>query len=183
MSNKISISKRTFIVSLIICIVVSSGISIAGMYFLSQRIPAKSVSGTATNYTLTSAKQGLSTDSIVKKAQPSVVSIRTESVSTDSWAGNYVTKGAGSGVIIQSNGYILTCHHVIKGAKRITVTLSNNKSYTAKVVGSDPSNDLSVLKINASGLKAATYGNSKTTKVGDSVVAIGNPLGQLSNTT
>ena len=177
-----SISKRTFIISLIACIVVSSGISVAGMYFLSQRIPESSGSGTATNYTLTSAKQGLSTDSIVKKSQPSVASITTESVSTDSWAGNYVTKGAGSGVVIQSNGYILTCYHVIKGAKKITVTLSNNKSYTAKVVGSDPANDLSVLKINAKGLKAATYGNSSTTKVGDQVVAIGNPLGQLSNT-
>ena len=64
-----SISKRTFIISLIACIVVSSGISVAGIYFLSQRIPESSGSGTATNYTLTSAKQGLSTDSIVKKSQ------------------------------------------------------------------------------------------------------------------
>lgn len=112
----------------------------------------------------------------------SIVEITTESVSGDSWISNYVTQGAGSGVIITKDGYIMTNNHVIEGASKITVTTTDEKSYDATVVGADASNDVAVLKIKASELKPVTYGNSDNLKVGDLAVAIGNPLGELGGT-
>ena len=88
------------------------------------------------------------------------------------------TQGAGSGVIISKDGYILTNNHVVEGAREVTVTLSDKKEYTAEVIGLDPKTDLAVLKIEAKkSLPAATLGNSEDLKVGDWVVAIGNPFG------
>lgn len=174
------ISKKAFILVLIIAMLLTSALTVGGMILYENYF--SNGSHQATNYTLSKDTKQLSSDSIVKKTNSSVVSIVTESVSTDSWAQNYVKKGAGSGVIIQKNGYILTCNHVIQGASKIKVTLSNNKSYDAKLVGASPDDDLAVLKINAVGLNTATYGNSSKLAVGDHVVAIGNPLGELSNT-
>jgi serine protease Do len=92
------------------------------------------------------------------------------------------TQGAGSGVIISKDGYILTNNHVVEGAKEVTVTLANKKEYKARVVGRDPKTDLAVLKIEAKKpLPAAAMGDSEQLKVGDWVVAIGNPFG-LSHT-
>ena len=86
------------------------------------------------------------------------------------------SKASGSGVIISEDGYIVTNNHVVAGADEVTVTLSNKKSYTAKVIGSDPSYDLAVVKINASGLPFMLYGNSDEAKIGQWVLAIGYPL-------
>ena len=83
----------------------------------------------------------------------------------------------GSGVIVTQDGYILTNHHVIDGADQINVDLYDGRSLEAKVVGSDPPSDLAVLKINASGLPTLVLGNSDNTRIGDVVLAIGNPLG------
>jgi len=83
----------------------------------------------------------------------------------------------GSGVIVTQDGYILTNHHVIDGADQIKVDLTDNRSFEAKVVGSDPPSDLAVLKINATGLPILALGNSDKTRIGDVVLAIGNPLG------
>jgi len=95
---------------------------------------------------------------------------------------NHRTQGAGSGVIISSDGYILTNNHVVEGAKEVTVTLANKKEYKARVVGRDPKTDLAVLKIKAKKpLLSAAMGDSEHLKVGDWVVAIGNPFG-LSHT-
>lgn len=88
-----------------------------------------------------------------------------------------VERGVGSGVIVSADGSILTNHHVVDGATKITVLMSDNKSYDAKVVGSDQPSDLAVLKIEAEGLPFLTLGNSDTVRVGDIVLAIGNPLG------
>ena len=91
---------------------------------------------------------------------------------------NRRTQGAGSGVIISKDGYILTNNHVVEGAKEVTVTLANKKEYKAQVVGRDPKTDLAVLKIEAKkSLPAAAMGDSEQLKVGDWVVAIGNPFG------
>lgn len=88
------------------------------------------------------------------------------------------TQGAGSGVIISKDGYILTNNHVVEGAKEVTVTLANQKEYKAQVVGRDPKTDLAVLKIASEGsFPAVTMGDSDQLKVGDWVVAIGNPFG------
>lgn len=121
----------------------------------------------------------MSVQEIADKAGDSVVEIKTEAVTSDAWLQEYVTEGAGSGVIIKSNGYILTNNHVIDGASEVMVTLANDKEYSARVVGTDSANDVAVLKIKATNLTAATLGNSKQMSVGDMAVVIGNPLGTL----
>ncbi len=88
-----------------------------------------------------------------------------------------VERGLGSGVIASADGTILTNFHVVDGAEKITVLMSDNKSYDAKIVGSDQPSDLAVLKIEVQGLPFLTLGNSDSVRVGDIVLAIGNPLG------
>ncbi|HJY27510.1 MAG TPA: Do family serine endopeptidase [Pyrinomonadaceae bacterium] len=83
----------------------------------------------------------------------------------------------GSGVIVSQDGYIVTNHHVIDGADQIKVDLTDGRSFDAKLVGSDPPSDLAVLKIEASNLTMLTLGDSDRTRIGDVVLAIGNPLG------
>ena len=85
-------------------------------------------------------------------------------------------QASGSGIIISDEGYIVTNNHVVAGADEVTVTLSNKKSYTAKVIGADPSYDLAVVKISGTGLPFMLYGNSDDTKIGQWVLAIGYPL-------
>jgi len=89
----------------------------------------------------------------------------------------------GSGFIISEDGYILTNYHVIedayKGRLDVTVMLHDGTSYTAQIVGTEPDNDVAVLKIEAEGLNAVTIGDSDTLRVGDTVYAVGNPLGEL----
>ncbi len=87
-------------------------------------------------------------------------------------------QGVGSGVIINGDGYILTNHHVIDGATEIKVELTDNRTFTAKLVGSDPPSDLAVLKIDANNLPAPIpLGDSDKVRVGDAVLALGNPMG------
>jgi len=88
-----------------------------------------------------------------------------------------IERGLGSGVIVSSDGSILTNNHVVDGAEKITVLLSDNKSFEAKVVGKDQLSDLAVLKIDAQNLPFLTLGNSDSVRIGDIVLAIGNPLG------
>lgn len=91
---------------------------------------------------------------------------------------NRRSQGAGSGVIISNDGYVLSNNHVVEGAREVTVTLADKKEYSAQVVGRDPKTDLAVLKIEAHGpLPSALLGDSENLKVGDWVVAIGNPFG------
>ena len=86
-------------------------------------------------------------------------------------------QGVGSGVIVNSNGYILTNHHVVDGAIEVKVELTDNRTFTAKLVGSDQPSDLAVLKIEANGLPTVNLGDSDKVRVGDVVLALGNPLG------
>lgn len=88
-----------------------------------------------------------------------------------------VERGVGSGVIVSADGTILTNNHVVEGATKITVEMNNGKTYEAKTVGTDPPSDLAVLKIVGENLPFLTLGNSDTVRVGDFVLAIGNPLG------
>ena len=85
-------------------------------------------------------------------------------------------RASGSGVIISDDGYIVTNNHVVAGADKVTVTMSNRKTYTAKVIAADPSYDLAVIKIDAKNLPFMLYGNSSDTKIGQWVLAIGYPL-------
>lgn len=124
----------------------------------------------------------LSVQEVAAMNANAVVEIRTEQVATDSWMQQYVTKGAGSGVIISENGYIVTNNHVISGANKITVKLKSGDEYEASLIGKDNDTDVAVIKIEAEGLTSAVYGDSSTLVVGDIAVAIGNPLGELGGT-
>jgi S1-C subfamily serine protease len=88
-----------------------------------------------------------------------------------------VPKGQASGVIISSDGYILTNNHVVADTSKVLVTLYDKKQYTAQIIGRDPKTDLAVIKINKTGLPAATFANSSNLRVGDWVIAVGNALG------
>ena len=112
----------------------------------------------------------------------SVVEIQTETMSTNKLFAQAVESGAGSGVILSEDGYIVTNNHVIEGANTITVKTRDGKSYNAKLIGTDSSTDLAVIKIDATGLKPAVLGNSSELQVGDTAIAIGNPLGELGGT-
>lgn len=118
------------------------------------------------------------------KVAPSVVVITTESmVTSNNWfGGQYVQSGAGSGVVLTEDGYIITCNHVVSGANNIKVSLNDGTEYTATVVGGDSTTDVAVLKIDATGLTPATIGDSDSLAVGQSVLAVGNPLGELGGT-
>ena len=146
---------------------------------------ADSASGSDSSITAASSSgSSLTTEQVADLVSPSVVVITTEQVvySKWSWYGqNQVESGAGSGVIISSDGYILTCAHVVDGASTITVTIGD-KDYTATLVGEDTTSDIAVIKIDADGLTPATVGNSDSLKVGQSVMAVGNPLGELGGT-
>lgn len=119
---------------------------------------------------------------MVQRVEDSVVAITTESISTSNFFRQYVTQGAGSGVVLTTDGYIVTNYHVISGARQITVTTNDGTAYQATLVGSDESNDIAVLKVDAKNLTPAVLGNSDSLAVGDAVLAIGNPLGTLSGT-
>ena len=146
---------------------------------------ADSASGSDSSITAASSSgSSLTTEQVADLVSPSVVVITTEQVvySQWSWYGqNQVESGAGSGVIISSDGYILTCAHVVDGASTITVTIGD-KDYTATLVGEDTTSDIAVIKIDADGLPPTTVGNSDSLKVGQSVMAVGNPLGELGGT-
>ena len=97
--------------------------------------------------------------------------------------GQQRVRGLGSGVIVSKDGYILTNNHVIKEADKVTVMLGENKKYTAKVIGTDPSTDLAVIKIDAVNLPAVTLGNSDEVRIGQWVIAVGNPFELLHTVT
>lgn len=119
---------------------------------------------------------------IVDKNENAVVEITVSGTTQGMWGQMQLVQGAGSGVIMSEDGYIATNYHVIQGASKVQVTLKNGQVYPARIVGSDPSNDVSVIKIEDTGLTAAEIGDSSTVDVGDLAVAIGNPLGQLGGT-
>lgn len=144
-------------------------------------------SGISVNYVdpvSSTAKEETNAAHVNNVAGQTVVEISTEKVSTNAFYGQYVTEGAGSGVIIASQdgkSYILTCAHVVSGASKLRVTLNNaNKDqFEASIIGSDSITDIAVISIDTDGLKTATIGDYSSLEVGDYVVAIGNPLGSL----
>ena len=120
--------------------------------------------------------------SVAALTQNSVVEIRTESVSNSLFLRQFVTEGAGSGVIISEDGYIVTNNHVIEDARSILVALHDGTTYEAQLIATDSKMDIGVIKIEASGLTPAILGDSDSLSVGEPVVAVGNPLGQLGGT-
>ena len=148
----------------------------------------KNSSGTSSSpVAYTNGESGLTISEIAAKVKPSVVCIRvtipSQQVSDGFFRYNMESKSVeGSGIIISSDGYIATNEHVISYAKEynnayIQVTLDNGQEYTAKLIGSDKQNDLAVIKIEGEDFPAATLGSSSALQVGQTAVAIGNPLG------
>lgn len=135
-----------------------------------------SSNGNDANATSMSVKQ------IANETMNSVVEIKTEGIQTNEYFQQAVTSGAGSGVILTEDGYIVTNNHVIEDASKITVTTKDGKSYEAKLIGTDTTTDLAVIKIEATGLTPAVQGDSSKLEVGDAAIAIGNPLGSLGGT-
>ena len=127
---------------------------------------------------------GLTVAEAAAKAAPSTVEIQTEITqqSYGMFGGTYTTNAAGSGVIISKDGYIVTNNHVIDGAQKITVKTSDGTEYDAKLIGTDAKSDIAVLKVDANNLTPATLGDSSKISVGDTAIAIGNPLGTLGGT-
>lgn len=139
----------------------------------------------ANGQVLTSAGDAnLTVATVVAKVAASVVEITTETLVQSGYIGQYVTSGAGSGVIIAQEGYIVTNHHVIDGANSITVRTSDGREFEARLIGSDQDTDIAVLWINAGNypLTVATLGASYDLVVGEDILAIGNPLGSLGGT-
>lgn len=109
----------------------------------------------------------------------SAVSINCSATSTNIFGQQTQTASSGSGFIITEDGYVVTNYHVVSGASSVQVTLYNGDTYDATVIGGDSDYDVAVLKINADGLQPVTLGESADVNVGDTVLAIGNPLGEL----
>lgn len=189
--KKSFLTRKSAALLLAFCVLASAGMGIGGGmigYQLSRdNTPASTTSNNTTNAqqmsNQTTTPEGeLTVEQIAAKAADSVVEITTEGVSTDSAMRQVITQGAGSGVILSEDGKIVTNNHVIDGASKITVTLRNGESYDATLVGTDAETDVALLKINATGLTPAEMGDSDSLQVGETAVAIGNPLGQLGGT-
>ncbi len=181
------VTKGALIACMILTMILSSllGAFISGTYFAKNTSDGRTARqdadlsqldlGDATGSELTVAQ-------IVDKNEDAVVEILMSGTAQNMWGQMQLVQGAGSGVIMTEDGYIATNTHVIQGASKVEVTLHNGESYPARIIGSDPANDIAVIKIEAKGLTTATIGDSSTVDVGDLAVAIGNPLGQLGGT-
>ncbi len=179
--------------TLIIAVILSGTVGFAGGYLGSQLSKQENTSSVGDKViyqavdrtTVNSATEGadaLSVADVAKLAADSVVEIRTESVTSGSFMQQYISEGAGSGVIITTDGYIVTNNHVIDGASKITVRLRNGDTHSATLIGKDAKTDIAVIKVEATELTAAVYGDFSKLIVGETAIAIGNPLGELGGT-
>lgn len=196
------ISKRTSTVIIAASIILSMGMGFGGG-FIAKTLSEKDIS-TSNDPVQTTDNDGnlviqkvvttvnnsdnkdntvLTTAEVAELTTDSVVEIRTETVVNGGYyIQQYVSEGAGSGVVISKDGYIITNNHVIEDATSIKITLKNGETYDAKLIGTDSELDVALLKIEATDLKFAIFGSSADLKVGEDIVAIGNPLGELGGT-
>jgi serine protease Do len=158
------------------------GAKLASNTDINDQFAARTTSGVDGNKIVTQEEENLS--SVVSKVSPSVVSIITQSQTTDFYLGSSTEEGAGTGIIVSKDGYVMTNKHVIAGANTVGIALSDGTTYSdVKVLGTDPLNDVAFLKIpDVSDLPAAELGDSTSVRVGQKVIAIGNSLGQYQNT-
>lgn len=178
---------RTSLLTITASVLLSSVVGFGAGYIASNQ-PAENVQPTlyASPVTvITSPAATINSMNVIDVAalsSNSVVEITTEVMVTGTFMQQAISNGAGSGVIITTDGYIVTNNHVIADATKISVRLKDGTSYNATLIGTDQKTDIALLKINATKLQAAVFGDSSTMKVGETVVAIGNPLGQLGGT-
>ena len=148
-------------------------------------IPTSAPSPAGLEANLTTTGQTMSAEDIYAMATSQVVGVNSQA-KTNIWGQTTTSPVSGSGFIISADGYIVTNYHVIQyaveQASPLTVMTYDEQSYPAKVIGYDSDNDLAVIKIDATGLNAAAFGSNTTMKVGDTVYAVGNPLGELTYT-
>lgn len=140
-------------------------------------------SNTGTTGSETSGDSALmSVEEIASMASPAVVAIGTQTMQ-ETAMGYRTVMAAGSGVIVSSDGYIVTNNHVVEGSTETTVTLASGESYDAQIIGTDETTDLAVIKIEPTiNLPFLTFGDSDELQIGETVVAIGNPLGEFEGT-
>ncbi len=187
--KKKDLSKRALAVILAACMSLSLIVGIGGGYYIKSLETAEvksAVTGAASMSTDAVASpqtaSGLTVAQVAAMVADSVVEITTESVQTNSIFQQYVTEGAGSGVIISADGYIATNNHVVAGASKISITLHNGTTYDARLIGTDAKTDLAVIKVEAKDLQPAVLGTSSNLVVGETAIAVGNPLGSLGGT-
>lgn len=170
------------ILFLVLCLCVgAAGGGIAGYWFNRDKTTvviqtAPPASNTSLDEKRTMAEQ------VAAMEGDSIVEVTTESKQTHPFFGSFIVSGAGSGVILSGNGYIVTNNHVIDNATTIRVRLHNGEELPAALVGTDQQTDLAVIKIDKTGLEPAVLADSADVTVGEPVVAIGNPLGTLGGT-
>lgn len=127
--------------------------------------------------TLAQSQDELPTVEVVKRLTPSIVQIVTETLAMGVFNQPVPSKGVGTGIILDTNGHIMTNNHVVEGAQQITVALESGTNLTARLIGTDPTTDLAVIKVDSSELHPAILGNSSELQVGEDVIAIGHALG------
>ena len=140
----------------------------------------KAQTGVSISGSPVASAEGLTPSQVYAMNVNSVVAISNQST-TNIWGQISETAASGTGFIISADGYILSNYHVVEGANRLTVMTYMGDEYEAKLIGFDEMNDVSILKVEAQGLTPATIGSSDDLIVGDQVVAIGNPLGELTS--
>lgn len=193
-------TRRVPVYALAIAIVLTAALSVAGSIYVPKIYSYYADKGAQTEEAQNTKKdsegeaivaqavadgkgnKALTTPEIVDKVGPAVVGIINKT-NASSYYGGYFgqsgqSKSSGSGVIISSDGYVVTNNHVVENAMEISVILNTNETYTAKVIGTDARTDLAVIKIEASELPYAVMGTSSDLRVGETAIAIGNPLGQ-----
>lgn len=191
------------LLSLVVASVLGGGIALGGAHFLQEQTAVAPLAVEQTSAPITSSTQlvnnygttgaPVSFADAAERAMPAVVNITsiTQREARSEQERRYYqffgspgpSKSTGSGVIISDRGYIITNNHVIKGATKVQVTLSDNRSYTAEVMGTDPSTDLAVLKIDGDRLPVINLADSDQARVGEWVLAIGNPFELTSTVT
>lgn len=174
-------------------VLLSGGAAYAGTRFAAsqaqENAPVSSLNGNSTSGSGSSNGSSnvnvhvIDVSSVVSRIRPSVVEITTEVVSSgNSLFQQYISEGAGSGVILTEDGYIVTNDHVIADAASITVKTYDGQEFPATLVGTDPATDIAVIKVEADNLVPAEIGSSDDIEVGEPAIAVGNPLGSLGGT-
>jgi serine protease Do len=175
------------------CVAASSLSGFLGGYIANSPGPVFAAPGGGAEISYQSAVHQLAADVVASDTvmtvpaaaaviKQTVVEITTERVTRSGRLGQFAVTGAGSGIIISGDGYIVTNYHVINDASGVTARLANGNEYVADIRAYDAKTDLALLKINATGLTPAVLGDSSTLVVGDTALAVGNPLGELGGT-
>ncbi|HHT62392.1 MAG: S1C family serine protease [Bacillota bacterium] len=172
-----------YIAMMLICAVVGGFVALSAAQSMGLLVAEQPQEGSETTPEINIPPAGDVTDktavvAIAEQVGPAVVGISNRDIYTDFFRGEQeVEKGTGSGVVFDPAGYIVTNNHVVAGASKLIVSLADGRQIPAEIVGTDPRTDLAVIKIRASNLTVARFGNSDDLRVGDLAVAIGNPGG------